>query len=93
MPIAIPPLAGIAMKYAGVALAGYALARRTAPGRRDQQLEDIMDVTPEGATLHSEAGQVNAGLRWRRLLRPGPAARGLELDATLLARLKLRRRP
>ncbi|PIV73960.1 MAG: hypothetical protein COW55_11060 [Rhodobacteraceae bacterium CG17_big_fil_post_rev_8_21_14_2_50_65_11] len=93
MPIAIPPLAGIAVRYAGVALVGYALARGTARGRRDERLEDIMDATPEGATLHSEAGQVNAGLRWRRLFRPGPAARGLELDATLLARLKLRHRP
>jgi len=93
MPIAIPPLAGVAVKYVGVALAGYALARRTAPGRRDQRLEDVMDATPEGATLHTEAGQMNAGFRWRRVLRPGPAARGLELDATLLARLKVRRRP
>ncbi|MFO7919649.1 hypothetical protein DZD18_03050 [Rhodobacteraceae bacterium W635] len=92
MPIAIPPLAGFAVKYIGVALAGYALARSTVPGRRDQRLEDIMDATPEGATLHTEDGQMNAGIRWRRILRSGIAGRGLEIDATALARLKVRRR-
>lgn len=90
MPIAIPPLAGVAARYAGIALAGYILARRTSPARRDQRLEDIMDATPEGATLRTDAGQVNAGVRWRRVFRLAPAGRGVKIDATALARLKVR---
>lgn len=91
MPIAIPPLAGIAVKYAVVAAAGYALARAAPQGRRDQSLEDIMDATPEGATLRSSDGQANASVRWRRIFRLNPNGRGVEIDATALARLKVKR--
>jgi len=91
MPIAIPPLAGVAAKYAVVALAGYVLARATSHGRLDQKLEDILDTTPEGATLRTADGQANASFRWRRIFRLNATGRGVEIDATALTRLKVKR--
>lgn len=90
MPIPIPPLAGIALKYATIALAGYALARATSHGRLDQRVEDLMDETPEGATLRTADGQTNATFRWRRILRLNSTGRGVEIDATALTRLKVK---
>lgn len=91
MPIALPPLAGIALKYGTIALAGYALARATSHGRLDQPLEDILDATPEGATLRTADGQANATFRWRRIFRLNSTGRGVEIEATALTRLKVKR--
>lgn len=91
MPIALPPLAGIALKYSAVAVAGYVLARATSHGRLDQPLEDIMDATPEGATLRTADGQTNASFRWRRAFRLNSTGKGVEIDATALTRLKVKR--
>lgn len=91
MPIALPPLAGVALKYATIALAGYALARATSHGRLDQRVEDVMDDTPEGATLRTADGQANATFRWRRVFRLNSTGRGVEIDATALTRLKVKR--
>ena len=55
MPLPLPPLAGLALKYGTIALAGYALARATSHGRLDQRVEDLMDDTPEGATWNVKA--------------------------------------
>ena len=91
MPLPLPPLAGLALKYCTVALAGYALARATSHGRLDQRVEDLMDDTPEGATLRTADGQANATLRWRRIFRLNSTGRGVEIDATALTRLKVKR--
>ncbi len=91
MPLPLPPLAGLALKYGTMALAGYALARATSHGRLDQRLEDIMDATPEGATLRTDDGQANATFRWRRAFRMNTTGRGLSVDAIALTRLKVKR--
>lgn len=91
MPVALPPLAGIALKYGTVAIAGYVLACATSHRRLDQPLEDIMDATPEGATLRTADGQTNATFRWRRIFRLNSTGRGVEIDATALTRLKVKR--
>jgi len=89
MPIPIMPIAGIALRYGGIALAGYAIARATSHGRLDQQVEDIMDDTPEGLTMRTDDGQWNTTLRWRRAFRLNRSAKGVQIDATALTRLKV----
>ena len=90
MPVPIMPIAGLALKYDSIALAGYAIARATSHGRLDQRVEDLMDETPEGLTMRTDDGQVNSTWRWRRAYRLGNG-RGVAIDATAWTRLKLRR--
>ncbi len=93
MPLPLVPIAGIAIRYGVVALAGYALARNIHPGRTSQQTEEAMDQTPEGFTAHGlrDADQVNATARFRRVIRLTPTGPGVEIDATTLTRLRIRR--
>ncbi len=96
MPVArLLPLALRAGALAGTAWAiSRAVRSRLHPGRTDQRAEDALDDLPEGLALHTpkdraEDGQKNAAFRLRRVIR----WRGetLELDASLLGRLRLRR--
>ena len=93
MPLPLAPLAVIAIRYGAVALAGYGLSRVIHPGRTSQQAEDAMDDTPEGFTAHGlkDADQVNATARFRRVIRLHPRGPGVEIDATTLTRLRIRR--
>lgn len=91
MAIQLAPVAGIALRYGAVALATYAATRRIHPGRVDQNVEDAMDETPEGLTLRRSTGQVNGSARWSRTVRIGRTGPGLQIDATGLARVKVRR--
>jgi len=91
MPVPIMPIAGFALRYGAIALAGYAIARATSHGRLDQQVEDIMDDTPEGLTMRTDDGQLNTTLRWRRAFRLNRSARGVQIDATALTRVKVKR--
>ena len=93
MPLPLAPIAGLALRYGTVALASYALARRTLrsveAGRRDQRAEDALDDTPEGATLRREAESLHGTGRWKRVFRMGE--HGYEVDATALGRVRFRR--
>ncbi|WP_212522807.1 hypothetical protein [Actibacterium sp. MT2.3-13A] len=91
LPVALAPIATVALRYGAVALAGYALARRIEPGRRCQHAEDAHDRLDEGVTLRHAAEQVNTTARFRRILRLGEAGPGLEIDASALGRLRVRR--
>lgn len=93
MPLPIAPIAGIALRYGAVALAGYALSRQVTRGRVDQRGEDALDDVPEGLTAHrpQDRDQVNASGRFRRIIRLGQSGPGLEIDATALGRIRFRR--
>ena len=93
MPLPLVPLAGLAIRYGAVALAGYGLSRLVHIGRTSQLAEDAMDQTPEGFTAHGlkDADQVNATARFCRVIRLHPNGPGLEIDATTLTRLRLRK--
>lgn len=91
MALPVIPIAGVGV----VALVSYLAARRLAPGRIDQRAEDALDELPEGLSgVHShEREQTNGAWRYRRVIRWGADGRGVEVDATLLGRLRLRRVP
>lgn len=100
MPLPLAPLVPIVLRLGAVAAAGLALRRvvaaRTQVGRTDQRAEDAMDDLPEGVAVHhpvdraaDETTQTNTAARMRRTIRWG--ARGIEIDAALLARLRIRR--
>lgn len=93
MPLPIVPFAGIALRYGMVALATYAFTRIIHPGRTNQRAEDAMDETPEGFTAHGlkDADQINATARFRRVFRLRAGGPGVEIDATSLTRLRLRK--
>lgn len=87
----LAPVAGLALRYGAVALTAYAIARTLPQGRFDQTVDDAMDDTPEGVSLHRSDDQVNGAARWRRVMRIGRTGPGVEVDVTGLARLRVRR--
>ncbi len=93
MALPIAPIAGLALRYGAVALAGYALSRRIERGRTDQRAEDALDDVPEGLTAHRAADreQFNAAGRFRRIVRLGIDGPGFEVEAVALGRLRFRR--
>lgn len=93
MALPLVPLATLAAKYGAVALAGYAVARQVQAGRTDQRVEDALDEMEEGVSLHRprDREQVNGALRLRRVIRLGTHGPGIEIDATALGRLRMRR--
>lgn len=94
-PMALPlaPIAVMAAKYGAVALAGYAVARQIQPGRTDQNVEDAFDELAEGISAHRprDREQMNGAVRFRRVLRLGAHGPGIEIDASALGRIRLRR--
>ncbi len=94
MPLPLAPIAAVAAKYGAVALAGYALVRQVQQaGRLDQRSEDALDELDEGISLHRprDREQVNGAARFRRVIRLGTDGPGIEIDASALGRLKMRR--
>ena len=93
MALPLAPIAAAAVKYGTIALAGYALARQIQPGRTSQPVEEEMDDLPEGFTAHRprDREQVNTAARIRRTIRLGTKGPGVEVDATLLGRFRMRR--
>jgi hypothetical protein len=96
MPLPLAPVAVIALR-AGIAATAVwglrrALVRATRAGRTDQRAEDALDDMDEGLAAHlpaDRAGQRNAALRLRRVIRwPGGA---VEVDLAAVGRLRLRR--
>ena len=93
MALPLAPMAAMALKYGAVALAGYAVARQMQPGRVDQRSEDALDELPEGLSAHRprDRDQINGAARFRRVIRLGISGPGLEIDATALGRIRMRR--
>lgn len=89
MAVPLAPLAGIALRYGAVAVATYAAARAVPKLRRDQAVEDCLDTVEEGVEARRDGEQVNATGRFRRVIRVGNY--GVEVDASALARVRVRR--
>lgn len=94
MPLPLAPIAGLALRAGLVAATAYAARRALAArrvGRTDQRAEDALDDADEGIALHRPADRDQTGLsaRLRRTIRWGD--RGVEIDAALIGRLRLRR--
>lgn len=97
MPLPLAPLIPLAVRLGLAASTTWAVTRwvrsATHPGRTDQRAEDALDDLGEGLSLHrpaDRAEQTNATARIRRVVR----FRGgvYEVDAGLMARLRLRER-
>ena len=91
MALPLAPIAGLALRCGAVALATYAVARASAPAPRDQRAEDAMDDIAEGVAFRRETDQVNGTGRLTRVVRIGPNGPGVEIDATALTRIRIRR--
>ena len=100
MPLPLAPLLPLVLRVGVVATTTFALTRlvqsSTHPGRTDQRAEDALDELGEGLSLHrpadrAEDRQTNATARLRRVIRF--RGRSFEVDAGLMARLRLRERP
>ncbi|MEM9756315.1 MAG: hypothetical protein AAF914_09990 [Pseudomonadota bacterium] len=89
MPAPIAPVAGIALKYAAIAAAGFLVARALPAGKPDPRAEAAMDDMPDGLSLSADDDAARAAMRWRRTLRLG--AVGAQIDAAFLGRLRMRR--
>lgn len=99
MPLPLAPVAVFALRAGTVAAIAWAVQRAAnaaiAKGRTDQRAEDALDDLAEGIAVHrpadrADTAQRNAAWRWRRTLRWGGGA-GVEIDASLLGRLRFRR--
>lgn len=93
MAIPLAPIAGVALRYGAVALAAYAATRTIPQLRRDQPTEDALDQVEEGIETRRDPEQMNATARFRRVVRLGKTGPAVEIDATALTRIRLRRLP
>lgn len=95
MAIPIMPIAGVVLKYGPAAAAGVAALAymRARPGHADERAEDLLDEVNEGmdATRSHEGRQVNTRGRFRRVIRAGRHGPGVEIDASFLGRVRVRR--
>ena len=96
MPLPLVPFAPAALtalKFGGVALAAWMLARHVHRARIDQRAEDALDDLPEGlgAARSQPREQVNAAGRYRRRIGLAGSDHAIEIDAAFLARLRARR--
>ena len=93
MAIPLAPIAGVALRYGAVALAAYAATRTIPQLRRDQPTADALDQVEEGIETRRDPEQMNATARFRRVVRLGKTGPAVEIDATALTRIRLRRLP
>jgi len=93
MPLPLAPITGIALRYGAVALVAYAASRRIQRSQTHQPSEDALDIVEEGLAANRplDRQQINASARWRRVVRFGKIAAGVEIDVTALGRVKFRR--
>ena len=91
MALPLAPIATVALRDGAVALTTYAATRAIPKLRRDQPTEDALDDVEEGLATRRDGQQVNATARFRRTLRLGTSGPGLEIDATALPRIRIRK--
>lgn len=91
MPLPLVPIAVYAATLGTAALASYRLARSIGPGRRDQRAEDALDDLPEGLTVRRAEDTAAATGRLKRTIRFGGDGPAIEIDASLLGRVTVRK--
>jgi len=88
-----------ALKLAGWTAAGavalYAVARargdRPRPAHEEQAFDDVAHGVSVDASRDTDRSRADLRAGWRGALRLGPGGPGVEVDASALARLRLRR--
>lgn len=94
MPIPVVPIASAVLKYGPLAAAAFATVAyaRAKPAPVNQTAEDMMDDVSDGMAFSRspEGRQVNGEGRYRRTVRM-PNGMGIELDASAIGRIRLRR--
>ena len=99
MTLPVARILPVALRAGALVAAGYATLRwwqrNSVVGRTDQRAEDALDELGEGISMHRPADraderQTNAAARVRRIIRF--RGKEYELDAGLMARLRLRKR-
>lgn len=93
MPLPLAPIAGFVLRYGTIAAATYLASRKIQASRTDQGAEDALDKVYDGVSAHrcKDAPQANAAGRFRRVIRVGRAGPGVEVDATVMGRFRVRR--
>jgi len=91
MALPLAPLVGVALRYGAIALAAYAATRLVPKLRHDEARDDILDGIDEGLEARRGARQVNITGRWKRTIRIRPSGPGIEIDATMFSRLKVKK--
>lgn len=93
MPLPLVPIAGVALKYGGVALAAWLVARNVTPARIDQRAEDALDALPDGLAMRRPADrdQTTVTGRLMRRVQLPTMARPVVVDAAFYARFRLRK--
>jgi len=82
------PLVPIAL-----AAGAFALAKNVSIAPIEQSLEDRFDDMEEGLSFNrgTERDRINAAYRYKRIFRIGERGPAIEIDASALARLRIRR--
>lgn len=91
MPLPLAPIATTALRMGAMAVLVYAVRSLREPLHRDQRAEDAMDDLGEGVAFRRDDEQVNGAARLKRVVRVGQSGPGIEIDASALGRLRLRR--
>ena len=91
MPLPLAYIAGFAMKYVAFALVTYAAIRTVGQLPKSQPTEDALDQVNEGLDLRRNHEELNAAGRLRRIISLSKTGRGVEIDATALIRVRLRK--
>jgi hypothetical protein len=91
MALQIPPLAFLALRYGAVALAGFAAARYAPRGRFSPAVTAEMDAAPSGVQVVKDDGELSASAKVMKDWRTGRFGPRFRVDATALARLRIRR--
>jgi hypothetical protein len=79
------------MKYGAFALVTYAAMRTVGQLPKSQPTEDALDQVNEGLDLRRNHEELNAAGRLRRIISLSKTGRGVEIDATALIRVRLRK--
>lgn len=91
MPLPLAYIARFAMKYGAFALVTYAAIRTVGQLPKSQPTEDALDQVNEGLDLRRNHEELNAAGRLRRIISLSKTGRGVEIDATALIRVRLRK--
>ena len=91
MPLPLAPIAGFAIRYGAVVLAAYAATCAIGQLPRSQPAEDALDGVDEGLEFRRDCEQVNVTGRWQWTIRFNRTGLGIEIDATALTRIRLRK--
>lgn len=94
MPLPVAPIALTAVRYGAVLAVGYYLVNRnkSLPKVSEEEAHENVD---EGISVrhhrNQEGAQANADARVKRVLRFGANGPGVEIDASALGRIRIKR--